>query len=69
MKSYRAGNWAEYNRSLKNRGSLTIRVSEDAIESWLAIRPESLKGRPDTYSDQAILCAMIVKIVFGLAYR
>lgn len=69
MKSYHVGNWSEYNRNLKNRGSLTVWVSEDAINSWLAERPEYLKGRPDTYSDQAILCAMIVKIVFGLAYR
>lgn len=69
MKNYHVGNWPEYNRNLKNRGSLTIWASEDAIDSWMATRPENLKGRPNTYSDQAMLCAMIVKIVFGLAYR
>ena len=57
MKNYRVGNWSEYNRNLKNRGSLTVWISEDAIDSWLAKSPESLKGRPDTYSDQAILLA------------
>ncbi len=69
MKNYRVGNWSKYNTSLKKRGSLTIWVSEDAIESWLAKRPEFLKDRPNTYSDQAILCAMIIKIVFTLPYR
>ena len=69
MNNYRVGNWSKYNRNLKKRGSLTIWVSENAIESWMATRPDDLKGRPNTYSDQAILCAMIVKIVFGLAYR
>lgn len=32
--SYRVRNWREYNRSLINRGNLTIWFSEDAIKSW-----------------------------------
>ncbi len=36
MKNYRVGNWPQYNRNLKNRGSLTVLVSEDAIKSWKA---------------------------------
>jgi hypothetical protein len=66
---YRVGNWSEYNRNLKDRGNLTIWVSEGAIDSWMATHPENLRGRPNSYSNQAILCAMIIKIVFGLAYR
>ena len=44
---YRVGNWSEYNRNLKNRGNLTIWVSEDAIDSWMVTNPENLKGRPN----------------------
>ena len=29
-------NWAEYNRSLIYRGSLTFWISEDVIEAWKA---------------------------------
>ena len=32
--AYRVQNWKDYNRSLINRGNLTIWFSEDAIKSW-----------------------------------
>ena len=31
---YRVGNWSEYNRSLKQRGSLTLWLSERVVEQW-----------------------------------
>ena len=34
---YRIRNWAEYNKSLVQRGSLTIWFSEDAIKTWLEV--------------------------------
>ena len=35
---YRVINWAEYNESLRQRGDLTIWVSEEAQSVWIAPR-------------------------------
>ena len=35
MPSYRIRNWPKYNRALKNRGHLTLWVSDEAIAKWL----------------------------------
>jgi hypothetical protein len=32
--TYRIRNWKEYNRALKQRGSLTIWLSDEAIKNW-----------------------------------
>ena len=67
---YRIRNWAEYNKSLVQRGSLTIWFSNDVAKSWLQ-KPsnKSKRGRPLTYSDQAILSALIMREVFHLPLR
>lgn len=65
---YRIRNWAEYNKALVNRGSLTIWFSDDSIGGWLA-KQSNQKGRPRIYSDEAILCALIVKAVYRLPFR
>ncbi|HSW71554.1 MAG TPA: IS5 family transposase, partial [Gammaproteobacteria bacterium] len=65
---YRIRNWAEYNKALVNRGSLTIWFSETAIESWLS-KNYAGRGRPHIYSDEAILCALLVKAVYRLPFR
>lgn len=65
---YRIRNWSEYNKALVNRGSLTIWFSETAIKGWLAHNPKG-RGRPKIYSDEAILCALIVKAVYRLPFR
>jgi len=63
-------NWAEYNKSLVQRGSLTVWFSEDAIEAWLEGSSSKMKqGRPRTYSDEAILSALIIREVFHLPLR
>jgi Transposase DDE domain len=65
---YLIRNWAEYNRALINRGSLSIWFSEDLIEKWNA-QPSSRRGRPRKYSDDAILCALMIKAVYKLPFR
>jgi len=65
---YHIRNWSEYNKALINRGSLTIWFSESAIKGWLAHNPKG-RGRPKIYSDEAILCALIVKAVYRLPFR
>lgn len=66
---YRIRNWNEYNRSLIQRGSLTVWFSEDAIKKWLAPRDIGKRGRPELFSDDAILTALMIRFVFHLPLR
>jgi len=60
-------NWPEYNRSLQNRGSLTVWMSPDIL--WLdSVRSEA-KGRPKVYTDAAIQAILTLKVLFRRALR
>jgi hypothetical protein len=65
---YRIRNWKEYNRSLVQRGSITVWFSEDAIDKWCAT-PTGKRGRPATYSNDTILTALLIRFVFHLPLR
>lgn len=65
---YHIRNWSEYNRALINRGSLTIWFSKESLEKWNA-EPTSQRGRPKIYSDEAIVCALMIKAVYKLPFR
>ena len=68
--SYKIRNWAQYNKSLMNRGSLTIWFHEEAIMQWNAQAQEAKKrGRPRIYSDASIECMLILKCVYRLPLR
>ena len=68
--NYRVRNWPEYNRALVRRGSLTLWVDEQAINAWRASNESGVRGgRPRTYTDTAIECALVVKAVFHLSLR
>jgi Transposase DDE domain len=65
---HRVTNWAEYDAALRQRGSLTVWFSEDAIAAWRAAPRTTRGGQPD-YSALAILTALTVRVVFRLALR
>ena len=45
--AYSVTNWKDYNQALKQRGSLTVSLSEDLEENWLApLASKSKRGRP-----------------------
>jgi len=69
MSSYRLDNWSEYNRSLINRGSLTLWISDDAVNKWLEKKVISKNGRPVIDSNDAILCALMLRAYFHLPFR
>ena len=64
-KLYKIQNWQAYERSLIQRGNLTIWLSEDVIQSWY---DDSLNqfGRPKLYSDVAIETALTLRLLFKL---
>lgn len=66
---YRVRNWPEYNRALVRRGSLTLWVDNQAIQSWRHVGAGGRGGRPRVYADTAIECALVVKAVFHLSLR
>lgn len=68
-KTYRVRNWKQYNRSLVQRGSITLWVSEDVLQSWHVHAKTRQPGRPQEYSDQAILCFLCLKAVYHLTFR
>ncbi len=63
---YRTLNWAEYNLSLKQRGSLSIWF--DLQMAWEA-EASGLRGRQQTYSDAAIQACLTLKVLFSLPLR
>jgi hypothetical protein len=65
---YRVTNWAEYDAALRQRGSLTVWFSEEAIAAWRA-EPRRTRGGQPHYSALAIRTALTLRAVFRLALR
>lgn len=69
MSRYKVRNWSQFNESLKKRGSLFLWINEDAIKKWKSPRIPRFIGAPQKYSNDAILCMMMIKVVYHLPYR
>src|SRR5262245_17770318 len=67
--TYRIRNWKEYNRALKQRGSLTIWLCDEAIENWTTDELTGERGASPTYTDLAILTMAMIQAVYGLPGR
>src|SRR3954470_764343 len=61
-------NWPAYDASLRQRGSLTVWFTEEAVDAWAA-EPRTTRGGQPWYSALAILTALTVRAVFRLAFR
>ncbi len=61
-------NWPAYDASLRQRGSLTVWFTDEAIAAWVA-EPRTTRGGQPWYSPLAILTALTIRAVFRLAYR
>src|SRR3954464_14315257 len=65
---HKVTNWPAYDGSLRQRGSLTVWFTDEAITAWEA-EPRSTRGARPWYSELAILTALTFRAVFRLAYR
>ncbi|NUB25787.1 IS5 family transposase [Azospirillum brasilense] len=65
---YRVTNWATYEASLRQRGSLTIWFSEEGVQAWRAA-PRTTRGGQPRYSAVAIETALTLRALFHLAFR
>ena len=61
-------NWPAYDASLRQRGSLTVWFSDEAVTSWRA-EPRTTRGGQPWYSPLAILTALTLRAVFRLGLR
>src|SRR5688500_6904291 len=64
----RVTNWSDYNEALRQRGSLTVWFTDEAIAAWKAA-PRTTPGGQPHYSDLAITTALTLRAVFRLALR
>src|SRR5512134_3259485 len=64
----RVTNWAEYDTALRQRGSLTVWFTAEAIAGWRAAPRTTPGGQPNS-SDLAITTALMLRAVFHLALR
>jgi IS5 family transposase len=65
---HRVTNWRDYDTALRNRGSLTIWFTEEALAGWRAQR-RTTPGGQSHYSNLAIETALTLRVVFRLALR
>ena len=67
--SYRIRNWSEYNAGLKQRGNLTVWISDETCEHWFNRDRTGRRGASPIYSDLAIETFATVKAVYRQAGR
>jgi len=65
---HKVTNWSDYDAALRQRGSLTVWFTEEAISAWQA-EPRTTPGGQPLYSALAITTALMLRAVFRLALR
>src|SRR3712207_4005795 len=65
---HKVTNWRAYDASLRQRGSLAVWFTAEAVAAWAA-EPRTTRGGQPWYSALAILTALTLRAVFRLAYR
>jgi hypothetical protein len=65
---HRVTNWPAYDAALRQRGSLTVWFTEEAIAAWRA-EPRTTRGGQPHYSALAIATGLTLRAVFRLALR
>ncbi|WP_313293037.1 IS5 family transposase [Rhizobium rhizoryzae] len=65
---FKVTNWPQYEAGLRQRGSLTVWLTPQALSCWPAPQRTTRGGQP-RYSDLAIETALTLGLVFGLRLR
>lgn len=68
-RQYRIRNWRQYNKALVQRGSLTLWIDTRSTNTWVDYSHPHRRGRQRTYTDAAILCALLLREVYHLPLR
>ena len=65
---YKLRNWSAYNQSLKNRGKISIWLSDELEDEWYYTGEKS-RGGQKIYSDLCMELCLTVKSLYSLPYR
>src|SRR3954468_19524071 len=65
---HRVTDWAAYDAALRQRGSLTVWFTDEAVAAWRA-EPRTPRGGQPWYSSLAIATALTLRAVFRLGLR
>jgi DDE family transposase len=65
----RLRNWREYTRALGQRGSLTLWITADVLQTWHPTAPENKRGHPRLYPDTAIATMATLQELYHLGGR
>ena len=68
-RQYRIRNWRQYNKALVQRGSLTLWIDSRSVDIWLDRDCPRRRGRRRTYTDAAILSALLLREAYHLPLR
>jgi hypothetical protein len=66
---YKIKNWQTYNKSLCQRGSLTLWLDDSVMEEWEHLSRKKKEVGEQTYSDSIIQCCLLLKINYRLRLR
>ena len=67
---FKVTNWSEYTESLRQRGNITVWLSDDAISQWYETdRIYNGSGAPRLYTDFAIITCHEIRLVYKLPLR
>ena len=66
---YRVQNWPEYNKSLQQRGSLSVWFPEGFEQDWLNTEKHGGRGASNTYTEGTIELCLMLRHVYHLALR
>jgi hypothetical protein len=66
--AYRVKNWRAYDQSLRDRGDITVWISQDTIDAWTPPQTGT-RGAQPLYSDVAIETALTLRLLFRLPLR
>jgi hypothetical protein len=61
--AHKVTNWPAYEAGLRQRGSLTVWFTDEAIQAWRA-EPRTTRGGQPRYSSLALLTALTLRAVF-----
>jgi Transposase DDE domain len=66
--AYHVKNWHEYDQSLRDRGDITLWISQNAIDAW-SPPMTGKRGAQPVYADIAIETALTFRLLFHLPLR
>jgi hypothetical protein len=66
--AYRVINWREYDQALRDRGDITLWISQDAIDAWAPSQTRK-RGAQPAYADIAIETALTFRLLCHLPLR